>query len=620
MQNSSRIPGNVLWQTLASLLVAIVTLKPQNCVIRPGLDETYIWPLNTLPWQSKQLLSGITYSYGPLCLLKWPIATGDHILISALAYLLGSTVFVFILTELFKHTHQTRQIAAPLLASALCLLVINVDYLYVGVVASALLLYKYKRVPAALWVALIFTVAGCYIRTTLMVFVLCTWVAWMADMLLQKHFRPVLLVVVLGPVLFLLTGTLFFASASGAWQYGVNNLHMAFGFTDVLTLYPENDATYILLTLGALAAVLLYYFKKPAGYVMLLMGLTFFANWKYSFTFQEFWHSVFFLYLIVLAFTLVWVVQADRKMPLVILFLLAISTYAHSVRKTQNFWENLLWFPDISTFDERVLHHADFKNHVLSQSRELSSVNILPQKERNMIGNATVDVLPYDLSYAWINELNYRPRPTLQLALFGKDFDKRDAAFYASAQAPEYLIWHNLSAGKTQVDGILNNYLPNAAPATIDAILSLYEPTVFTGKQYTIWKKKAGGKPAVFSSFGNRQAAWDDWIQAPPFDSLHIYRVRADIQPGALYQLRSALYRGVTISVEYELENGNMYHYSIAPSMAADAGVLVQPLLTAPDKSFSPVSRFRFVCGDGNKKYFDRQLQLSTVSMRYSWK
>ncbi len=66
---------------------------------------------------------------------------------------------------------------------------------------------------------------------------------------------------------------------------------------------------------------------------------------------------------------------------------------------------------------------------------------LLPKEITNQIGDATVDILPTEISYIFYNKLNYCPRPTIQSNLAVDAYlDKKNAEKYSSKSAPEYVF------------------------------------------------------------------------------------------------------------------------------------------------------------------------------------
>lgn len=93
----------------------------------------------------------------------------------------------------------------------------------------------------------------------------------------------------------------------------------------------------------------------------------------------------------------------------------------------------------------------------------------LPGDWRAKIGDATIDVLPWDLSYVPANALNWRPNPSLQLYTIHTAFiDQRTATHFASQAAPQFLI--------VEYADLESKLQMTSAPATWNTIVSNYQP------------------------------------------------------------------------------------------------------------------------------------------------
>jgi hypothetical protein len=70
----------------------------------------------------------------------------------------------------------------------------------------------------------------------------------------------------------------------------------------------------------------------------------------------------------------------------------------------------------------------------------------LPENFLQKIDSSTVDILPYEISYIYFNELNYNPRPVVQsYSAYDNWLDSINAAKYLSATAPDFLLFQNKS-------------------------------------------------------------------------------------------------------------------------------------------------------------------------------
>lgn len=67
----------------------------------------------------------------------------------------------------------------------------------------------------------------------------------------------------------------------------------------------------------------------------------------------------------------------------------------------------------------------------------------LPKALTDKIGNATVDIVPHQITYLFFNRLNYKPRPVIQSYQANSDWLMREnGEKYLSKKAPEFVIYH----------------------------------------------------------------------------------------------------------------------------------------------------------------------------------
>ena len=96
-----------------------------------------------------------------------------------------------------------------------------------------------------------------------------------------------------------------------------------------------------------------------------------------------------------------------------------------------------------------IWHGIKYRHYILAhyfvgnQSEKNSTIRQnLPQSFLNKIKDEKVDIIPYEISWAYVNKLNYTPRPTLQSYLAGDRYlDSLNENYLATKNAPEYIIY-----------------------------------------------------------------------------------------------------------------------------------------------------------------------------------
>jgi hypothetical protein len=80
-------------------------------------------------------------------------------------------------------------------------------------------------------------------------------------------------------------------------------------------------------------------------------------------------------------------------------------------------------------------------DHIFSYSAVENKAQI-PNHLKQVIGDETVDIIPWEISYLFFNKLNYHPRPVIQSYSAYDDYlDKLNYRKYMSSHAPEFIFF-----------------------------------------------------------------------------------------------------------------------------------------------------------------------------------
>ncbi len=109
------------------------------------------------------------------------------------------------------------------------------------------------------------------------------------------------------------------------------------------------------------------------------------------------------------------------------------SEYAHPKvwLKALKYKNPFRYFSALKNYD----YEENFRNESFNTMRKL------PEKLLRSIGNRTVDVMPWEVSYVFFNRLNYHPRPVIQSYQANSEWlAEKNEAKYFSADAPEVVL------------------------------------------------------------------------------------------------------------------------------------------------------------------------------------
>ncbi|WP_341226532.1 hypothetical protein [uncultured Arcticibacterium sp.] len=221
-----------------------------------------------------------------------------------------------------------------------------------------------------------------------------------------------------------------------------------------------------------LAIVLLYIFKNLAFfvdnlYLYIISALAWFLCFKQAHTATGHYNVFgFFLFLPVLAvliFLFAKHFKGGARMVFTVLFLQVISTQFIRLAITNyNLKEYaLFYFPNSIATEAKenknvfVLfntlkakspynYFSKFYNYDYQknfQQEEINKIRILPQDIRDKIGNASIDIMPWEISYIFFNQFTYNPRPIIQTYQANSDWlAEKNEEKYKGSTAPDFVL------------------------------------------------------------------------------------------------------------------------------------------------------------------------------------
>jgi len=277
-----------------------------------------------------------------------------------------------------------------------------------------------------------------------------------------------------------------------------------------------------------------------------------------------------------------------------------------------NYQENYYWFPGVLNFNERVIEQHVFKQKMLERSKQACVMNELPDDWRKTIGTSGVDAFPWDLSIIYINGFSFKSRPCLQSQRLTTENDVADASFFKSKDAPQYIIWHASKGNKSNIDGLDDQYMPNTCPATIASILTNYSLTPMVNDRFAVWSKLSTPYSMQKRKIDSLNVSWGQWINLPQHDSTSITTARVNYEQTSLYGLRSFLYKGLPVFIEYETDSDKIFLYNFSKQCSVE-GLFVNPLWNDNQLHYVQIKRVRFL--NTSPQYFTAHLTVILESV-----
>lgn len=589
-QQISTKKNPVLLAWLFALITGIITLRTNDYTIDPGLDAPFRWALNHFIATNTSVFGWIQYTVGPLCLLKWPAPVANNILISTLFNLAIAAWFSFSFIRAWSRRWEGSE-WQPFGLSVVFLLIVNLEIALLGCIAiNCIDFLLHDRKLSKLFPAILITIIAIYIKTSLFVWMSCAWLPVFVLLLTTRHYKLLGKILLLLVSLYILAGFILTGGWGGLVAYTFNNVLFASGYSDMLSLYPQNNWTYIGTMWIALLAAGISSGKSQARTLFIASMPLLFTMWKYSMGREDFYHGLMLPYFLLLLLMLRLLVNGKHLATGVVLMLVSISAYASNMQNMYAYREQYFWFPRFINFSERVLHFQSFHDRALMESTNSCAPNKLPESTVQSIGAATIDVFPWDLSIAWINKLNYSPRPSLQSIGLSAGTDGADATQLSSAKAPVYIVWHATAGEKCGLEGLDDQYLPNTCPSTVQALLANYQPWHTEGN-ITIWKKNSTTKAIKVQTQQPTKIPLGSWQNVPAHDSNTFLFLSASLQSTLRYRIRQFLYKGTQTFIEYQTIDGRVLRFRFSGKY--QPGLFVDPLVMDNQGTTLHITRYR---------------------------
>lgn len=243
--------------------------------------------------------------------------------------------------------------------------------------------------------------------------------------------------------------------------------------------------------------------------------------------------------------------------------------------------ENALWGvvrQSMQLFQAKVWDNVEWAfqwEHTRQRYRDRLTVARIASdlyQTREIIGQAPVDVLGFEIGVAVFNKFNYRPRPVIQsYSVFNPELDRLNYDYYASDQAPEYALV------KFQA---IDNRLLTMDDAHVQVLLAHRYQFLRSEKGFQLWKRNPGSfdkasiEPTLLRS---ETVAINQTLEVADLAKQPLW-LRIDLQPSFLGKLRSFFYKPPQVWLTIEDNTGLKREY-LMPVPQGRTGFIVNPVI-----------------------------------------
>lgn len=559
---------------LLTLLILACTFPNYEPDYGIGLDTSYMWGLGHLFQNDFSFFKNMIYPIGPLGILKYTIAVEHQFMYSMIFGLIAKFIFVFLGICYGKLLNKSILFSAILFF--ILSLLLYFDAILIGACFMSILFFVEQGKPKHMALSTLITTAALLIKSSIGISCISLVFVGLIIRFFNKKDRSKLIVnsgiaIIIPFVIYAILFQQLFAFPIQLLQ----TVKIASGYSSALNLAVENDFLLIFLLWGSILFVPIFVKEKRVIWVLCLSIFPFFAFWKHAVGRQDINHYYQLEFIVFLYWGLVFLVSQKQKTFPFVLFLICFSSLLLNAQKIPDYANRKVDINGITHFNNNLLHYKNANGLAKYYSYQNIQGNVLPIEIREKIGEKTIDFYPWELSYVPANNLNWKPRTTLQSGSYSSWLDGESAKNFNHGIGPEFILWHlqNDKYGNN-IGDYDNRYILNDEPKTVLEIFKNYKIDTITDK-FVLLKK--GKNNIETRSKKPSTEKWNTWIKIDPTNE-SILRAKIKIKGGLLHKLKCFFYRDGLYFIDYKFMDGKILTYRFNPSNAQD-GLWIDPFI-----------------------------------------
>ena len=565
-----------------------------------GLDPSYVWALNYLFVYDYDALVNLIYPIGPFGFLKYTVAFEQNLFVGIFAFSAFKFLFIYLLlrlTILLKGHLKPLTFFMVLVVASFT----GIDFSIIGsTVVLLLFAVKSDKKYVFFLLANLIAFVGLCIKSSIGIAAYSSVFTYLIYVLFSKGIKvnKLLGLTALSLIIFVAGGAMVFRGFGTFFKFLTGLMHLAGGYSSALALFPENNWW---LLGGFVLTILAFLFlvkRKDTQIAFLLLVLPLFAMWKHAMGREDVSHAFVLATFLFIFWGIIFLNGQKVKawyfvFPFLSIFFVNANMQVVKLYKGYN-----LNIHGVSNFTETVIHFSEFDSTYKAISEENISQNRLDESFKKLIGNKSIDVYPWELSYVPENNLNFQPRKTLELGAANSQWlSKKNALCFEEDSGPEFVLLHlNKDKWGGSLGTLDGRHLLNDEPLVVFNFLKNYKVVRKTNRLLLLQKRRS---ELTTRKIKDEITSWNTWIAVPQDNK--ITRVKFISEPGFLLKIKSFLYKDEAFFIDYRLENNKILSYRFIASNAAN-GLWVNPLVLNPESNRSEpkVKEIRFRSTNSN--------------------
>ena len=582
-----------LHKTYLPLIVIVAIIFTLTCQefspdYAPGLDSSYQWGLNYLFVHDYGTLQQLIYPIGPLAFLKMPTTEGANFAMALIFYLIVKCGFLVLgfkaAGAIDNEGNSNNQFTRWLIPSVFLLAFSYFANIDVILIFTCILLCLESIKQQKLWLyatACLLATLALFIKISIGVNALSA-IALTIPLYFFEHrnIKKMLWMCGISAGIFISLSFLIIHHPQTLLRYYIGATHLVFGYGSLSATY-ENHLVYLILFAITLLAAPFLCKGKYSRYAYLLSLIPLFAFYKHGFIREDCPHYFGMVYFMVCFWMILILIEEKRKTYLILLSLISVTSLLLNAKEMSEYQQRIQRpFSSVANMTEPYFHYHRFVRECDAKTKQCLPEKQLSDTMRQVIGHTSIDIYPFEFSYAAQNKLNWQPRTSLGSALTPYLESLSAENFDGSDDAAQYILWHfqNDEYGKTSIS-IDQRYFLNDEPIVVTNILNHYE---VAAREDHLLLLKHTSVPALGSTTLSDPfvARWDEWITVPQHGN-DITRIRVNSKKNFLGKIAGTFYKDITYSIEYQTDDGKCYLYRYDPAFATE-GLWCNPFVQIP--------------------------------------
>lgn len=607
---------------IITAVILLFTFPPVSPDYGPGLDTSYLWGLNWLFVHDYETLVNLIYPYGPLAFLRIPTYEGANLILFLIFSLLLKTGFVLlgfraagvVGPDVAATSDNFTRWFAPSVFLFAASYFANIDLLIVFNCLFLCLITLRERKWWSFVMASTLSVIAMFIKVSIGVNALSVvLVTIVISFMLNRNIRHTLLQLSLFLIVGLVAAFAILHHPHTVWHWLVGVFHLVFGYGSLSLIY-DNNVFYIVLFWISTLLMMFHVSSQFVKYASVMLVIPLFAFWKHAIIREDAAHYFWLVFFMVVFVMVLALLEERRKMLVLLLGAVSILSLMLNATEMQSYdYKNKKEFCGVANFTKSYCHYRKLVTDARNYSEWLLKGSQLPDSMLQIIGNATIDVYPYEFTYAAQNKLNWQPRTALGNAL-SPWLEARSAENFSSGDgAARFVLMHfqdDEYGGKSVT--LDNHYFLNDEPELMRNILSHYRLAAVSGHLMLLEHTgtAALGSPETGSPI---QVRWGDWVEVPGHEQA-VVRLKVQSRKTLWGKLKSAFYKEGICLVEYQVEDGSVYQYRYNP-VFAEEGIWCSPFVRFPCDTVSEpdVVRVRLLTDDSKSQKPDLHVSFEII-------